>query len=264
MRRMSSILLTGALLTLAVCPAHHAAIAADARPVDPFAAIVLRGMSSKLASAGCYDLVAQTTLDEYNRLGQRIQYENQVEVAYSRPDRMFVKARGDLHNLYLWYDGRTVTKVETNDNTFATLSIKGSVERMMDTLAERFDATFPLADFVVNDIYANFVGQVTKGRYEGIRVVDGQRCHHLVFSQEMIDWQIWIVAGQELTPAKFVITYKTLPGHPQFTARFRSWRFDPPRPPGLFVPSIPDRCSRTDFAIQSVTGSHDQRSSLSR
>ena len=50
--------------------------------------------------------------------------------------------------------------------------------------------------------------------------MNGRSCRTLAFVEKDIDWQIWIENGPQLTPCKLVITYKTQPAQPQFTAVF--------------------------------------------
>ena len=53
----------------------------------------------------------------------------------------------------------------------------------------------------------------------------GYMCHHLVFTQENIDWQVWIQDGPQPLIRKFVITHKNEPGSPEFTGLIRQWNF---------------------------------------
>ena len=48
-----------------------------------------------------------------------------------------------------------------------------------------------------------------------------------MFSQEVIDWQIWIEDGPRPVPRKLLITYKEEPGSPQYVARLSDWDFQP-------------------------------------
>ena len=50
-----------------------------------------------------------------------------------------------------------------------------------------------------------------------------------------IDWQIWIDDGMQTIPCKLVITYKTQPSQPQFTALFTDWDFAP----RIATPEVP-------------------------
>ena len=62
----------------------------------------------------------------------------------------------------------------------------------------------------------------------------GVPCEHLVFSQDNIDWQVWIQQGARPVPRKFLITYKDEPGSPQFTAIFSDWDFTTKLPDFVF------------------------------
>ncbi len=65
--------------------------------------------------------------------------------------------------------------------------------------------------------------------------------------QDDIDWQIWIEIGKRQIPRKLVITYKNLPGQPQFIAILRDWVIDKPITNFAFKPDIPDLNQRTDI-----------------
>jgi hypothetical protein len=69
--------------------------------------------------------------------------------------------------------------------------------------------------------------------------VDGVSCQHLAFVEKNIDWQIWIETGKAYVPRKFVITYKTSPGAPQFIAVLSAWDFATPLSDSLFSADLP-------------------------
>ena len=60
----------------------------------------------------------------------------------------------------------------------------------------------------------------------GLHLVRGIQCHHLVFIQDDIDWQIWIENSQTPLPRKMVITSKWLAGGPGGTMSVRVRRTD--------------------------------------
>ena len=64
------------------------------------------------------------------------------------------------------------------------------------------------------------IENVQSGYLVGARPVNGTACHHLAFSQEAIDWQIWIEDGPMPLPRRLVLTYKDEPGAPQYRAEF--------------------------------------------
>ena len=104
----------------------------------------------------------------------------------------------------------------------------------------------PLADLLYSDPYAVLMAGVTYGRYLGLHQAAGVDCHHLAFSQETIEWQIWIDAGDKPLPRKLVISYVQEPGEPQYTAVIRRWSLDPKLPDGLFTFEAPEGAQKID------------------
>ena len=68
----------------------------------------------------------------------------------------------------------------------------------------------------------------------GKAVVRGSTCSQLAFTQEDVDWQLWV---DEVVPVirHVVITYKKLPGAPRFSATFTSWDFNLMIPDSVFA-----------------------------
>ena len=64
---------------------------------------------------------------------------------------------------------------------------------------------------------------VTAGRYLGLAMVGGQRCHHLAYRGAEVDWQIWIHEGSQPAPCRYVITSKAVAGAPQFSVQIVKW-----------------------------------------
>jgi hypothetical protein len=93
----------------------------------------------------------------------------------------------------------------------------------------------PLEDFVVSGPYQNLIRKVVSGTDIGPVTVLGVPCEHLVFSQGMVDWQVWIEAGAKPVPRKFVMTYKDEDGTPQYTAILSNWDFETKLPDFLFT-----------------------------
>lgn len=80
-----------------------------------------------------------------------------------------------------------------------------------------------MADLVFSNPYAVMTENVKTGTYRGLNSVQGKSCHHLVFTQETIDWQIWIENNQQSLPCKLVINYNKQNATPQYTAILTNW-----------------------------------------
>jgi hypothetical protein len=72
------------------------------------------------------------------------------------------------------------------------------------------------------------------------------------FVEKDIDWQIWIDTGPQLTPCKLVITYKTQPAQPQFSAVFTDWNFAPRIAASVFAPELPAGTQKIPFKTVSA------------
>ena len=92
-------------------------------------------------------------------------------------------------------------------------------------LAENYDLDMPMADLLVGKTYDSLLTNVEQGSYVGLHLVDDTKCHHLLFRQENLDWQIWIAQGEAPYPCRFVVTSTKIDAHPPERRRVQG-RFD--------------------------------------
>ncbi len=88
---------------------------------------------------------------------------------------------------------------------------------------------------------------VETGYVVGEHPVSGIRCHHLAFTQEAIDWQIWVEVGPRPVPRKLVITHREEPGSPQYIAELSEWNFEPRLSGHYFTFRPPDGANEIEF-----------------
>jgi hypothetical protein len=197
--------------------------AAPAGRIDPAADRVLRRMSRYLQAQRQFRVEVRELYDEVRGSGQRIQYSRQRSVAVRRPNRMYSDARGDAGGRRFWYDGKSVTLLDPQRNLYASTKAARDIDTTLDLVVRTYGLHLPLMDLLARDPYAALTEHVTSGLYMGIHSVDETPAHHLAFTQENVDWQIWIDTGASPLPRKVVITYKQLPGQPQFQATTTAW-----------------------------------------
>jgi hypothetical protein len=197
------------------------------RQVEPRVDELMKAMSTLLAKTPRLAVEAEETLDEVYAGAPRIQLTNVRRAAIQRPARFASDATGDTLNRSSWYDGKTVTALQKDDNTYLTVEMPATIDATLDKLADDYGIVVPLSDFLYADPYATLMEGVLYGEYRGIHQAAGVPCHHLAFSQEDIDWQLWIDAGPQPLPRKLVITYAEEPGAPQYTAVFKRWNLEP-------------------------------------
>lgn len=213
--------------------------ASEAALVDPEADEVLRAMSETLAGAKELSFRAQGTVDEMLESGQMVQYSSTRKVVARRPDGLAIEAEGDLFRRRVWYEGQKLTVLDVDASAYASIDVPANIDDMLDYVIGEYDLTVPLADVLYRDPYKILIENVETGEYLGVPEVDGHPCHHLAFKQEVIDWQVWIDAGEVPVPRKVVITYAELPGHPQFAATLSDWDLSPTLSGETFEPQLP-------------------------
>jgi hypothetical protein len=216
------------------------------RSVEARAEQELKRMGEFLAKLPRFALEAEETFDELPDGHLRRQLTNVRRVAVERPNHLAADATGDTLSRASWYDGRTVTVLDKEHNVYATIEAPATIDATFDKLEDEYGIVLPLADLLSANPYAVLMAGVTYGRYLGLHQAAGVACHHLAFSQDTIEWQIWIDAGDKPLPRKLVISYVEEPGEPQYSAVIRRWTIDTPVPEGLFTFEAPEGARELD------------------
>jgi hypothetical protein len=188
---------------------------------------ILREMSDYLEATDQFTFRADVTYDTVSVGGQKIQYGGTGEISVHRPDRFRVEHRGDEAEIGVVFDGQTFTLYDASADLYAQKEMKANIDTALDRMFEKFGFSVPTADLIYADPYAALASSVDSGFHVGLHPVRGARCHHLVFSQESIDWQIWIEDGPRPLPRKLLITYKDEPGSPQYAVELSQWDLSP-------------------------------------
>ena len=216
------------------------------RWIEPRADQELKRMGEFLAKLPRFAFEAEETFDEIPDGELRQQLTNVRRVALERPNHAAADVNGDTLSRATWYDGKTVTVLDKEHNTYTVIDAPPSLDATLDMLEDEYGVVMPLKDILFSDPYAVLSEGITYGRYLGIHQAAGVACHHLAFSQATIEWQISIDAGDQPVPRKIVITYVDEPSEPQYTAVIRRWRLDGPVPEGLFTFEAPEGALKID------------------
>ena len=200
---------------------------APAREIDPQADRVLKEMCTLLDGCRTIRFRVSAVIDRPLATGQLAQFHRTSEVTVARPDRMYAKTESDDGKWLAFYRGNTLTVFDRDDNTYASETVPTRLVEMLDYMAGKYDLVMPMADLLVGETYGSLLADVDSGVYIGLHSVGDTKCHHLLFRQANLDWQIWIDAGNRPLPRKLVITYTQRPGEPQFVATIDGWDLNP-------------------------------------
>jgi hypothetical protein len=215
---------------------------------------LLKDMAGYLKAAREFSFHAEISYDDLLPSGQKILLSAEQDVAVRRPDRLYSHYRGETGRKRFWYDGKTITLLDEHHNTYATEPVPAIVDKTLEHLITQLGFTPPLSDLVYEDPYAVLRRNTVFGFRVGFGEVQGARCHHLAFVEDGVDWQIWIDDGRMRVPRKLVITYKTLPGSPQFIALLSDWDFQTRLADSLFTSELPAGAAKIDFLKAAASG----------
>ncbi len=209
---------------------------------------ILRQMSDFLTSAQSFGFTAHELIDEVEE-GQRIQYSNSRSMLVRRPNRIATEAYGDLVNRSVWYDGKSFTLLDREFNTYIQVPAPGSIDALLDQMEAQLEVVVPLGEMLSEDVYQALTPQIRQARYLGLHQVRGIECHHLIFTQDDLDWQLWVEASSTPVPRKLVIVYKREPGTPQYAAVISEWDFTVATPDELFEFRPPEGARELDMSV---------------
>jgi hypothetical protein len=171
-------------------------------PVNPHALQILNRACEVLSSAKALTYHAEISFDSVLPSDIKLRFAGAMDVAIRRPDQLAVDYASDLGGKRLWYDGTTVTVLDTAHMTYATVAAPPSIDKMFEQFATERNVSIPLEELDFSQSFERIRGHLLHGTYVGVGDVDGVDCDHLAFMQKGSDWQIWIDRGKRPCPAR--------------------------------------------------------------
>jgi len=217
--------------------------------IDPKVDELLKSMGELIKSSKEFSFHAEIQYDDILPSGQKLQFDVTQEVYAKRPNKLSAKYTSDVESREFWYDGKTFTLLDISKNLYSTAEAAPTINSTLKEIMDRYGYTPALSDFVYSDPYKTLIKNVLSGFYVGLGNVDGIECYHLAFVEKYIDWQIWIDTGDKSLVRKVIITYKTVPESPQYTAVFSDWKFNKSLPDSYFKPDLPSGAKEINMMV---------------
>jgi hypothetical protein len=158
-------------------------------------------------------------------------------------------SEGDTTKRLFYYDGKTITLFDPVAKVYAKHEAPETLDAMFDFLNAELGFSIPTADLLFSDPYKVLTEQVEEGGYVGLHYVGDKKCHHLAFQQRNIDWQIWVDSGDKPLPLKLLITYRRMPGEPQF-ATVLDWDVSAKIADDAFTFKPPSEAKKIEFVTK--------------
>lgn len=166
------------------------------------------------------------TYDNILVTGEKVEYSAYQEVIVKRPDRLFVNYVGDLNVKQFYYDGETLSLLDPDAGLYVTEDALSTIDELVLDLEERKGISIPLSTLLLSKPLDRISNSINSSSYLGTGYVNRAPAHHLLFTTDEKDFQIWISEGETPLVQKVVITYKALSGQPQYSAVLSNWDFD--------------------------------------
>jgi len=217
---------------------------AERPAVDPEAIAILHRALDPLSAAKSLRVKTRKLYDVVQPSGQKLQFGTWDTAVLRRPDRAAVEIeQDDGRKRHVYYDGETLTMHDVADGVYTRFPVPTTLDETLDFLELEVGATMPLADLFYSDL-SPLGAAATEAIVVGTSRVGDWSCDHLAFRRESIDYQLWVEQGDAPRLRKLVITYRELPGAPQFGAVFASWELGVDAPDALFEFSPPEGVDR--------------------
>lgn len=220
----------------------------DIHKIDPKADSLLKEMSDFLGTKYKYSFKAEIMFDDIIDSGRKLQRSASEKVFVQKTNKVYIEYISDVGGQKFWYDDSNVTILDLPRSLYSKIVVPTSIDQAFDELLKRYDYSTPFSELLFVNPYKILTENVEAGYYIGSSIVFGVPCNHLGLVDRNVDWQIWIEDGQRKIPRKIVITYKKIPGSPQFIAILKDWIFDQPFSHFLFKPDIPKYARETEMS----------------
>ena len=197
---------------------------------------ILRRTCDFLGSVTSFTARLDLDLDRYLQAGDKVSVAADCVIRVRQPDRLAVEYQGSADDRKIVYDGKYIT---VQDRREPKTSIVGALPRLEDAIPAakaQQNIILPFGDLLQRDAFDTLSAAIQSAEYVGVRKVDGEEYHHLAFSQEGVDWQLWVKTGDQPLPMRAVLQYKQDAKAPRYVWKVTEWELEPSFPADAFTP----------------------------
>lgn len=214
---------------------------------------ILRGMTEYVAAQKSISATFDSDIEVVTSGLEKIQFTSSGKLQLSRPDKLRISRTGGYTDVQLVYNGKTLSIYGNNAKAYVQVDLAGTVDQLIDLLQEKSGGAMPGTDLLLTHSFDELMSNVVLAEHIGQGVVDGVECEHLAFRDVDTDWQIWIEAGAQPVPRKYVITNKAVAGAPQYTLRIKDWKTDAIAGPDTFSFEPPSGVTKVGLDSEVMT-----------
>ena len=220
------------------------AAAAAEPPHDPFD--LIRATNARLSAASSFSVHVENRFDVVLSDGAKVEYSGALDVLVDRPGGLFLDYGDDLSAKQVWYDGQTMTILDTLKNLYVAVGVEGTVAEAVARVAREHGARMPLAPLLREDRLEALESSMAT-TYLGIHDAEGDPCHHLLLRGDRADMQLWLTTGDEPLLRKMVVTFWDIESSPAQELTFSNWNLEANIDPAAFNAQLPEGAVAIEF-----------------
>lgn len=202
--------------------------------IEPAARDLAKAMGSKIGGAQTIRLTAKHKLDPALGVGAKLE-KGPLEITVKRPNRFYAIQQAGDETREIAYDGNSICVIHPQLKHHALESLKAaSIEQFADRVDERFGFRPPVAELLASDVATQLFLDVTTAKVTGTEWIGWTRCKRLHFEQEGMNSDVWVGVKDNL-PRRYLLTFTSIKGAPQWDIRLSKWELNVPVSDGLFT-----------------------------
>lgn len=207
---------------------------AQGRQQDSLAILLLDRMSDVIGDLESCHFTVQSSHDTLDSQGMPIKLFTHHEIYLSGNDKMRVSGESPKGHRTIWYHAGLLASYYREEHNFGLLKVPETTLEMIDSVSKWYAMDFPAADFFYPTFTDDILAQADQLKYVGTATIDGQECFHILAINKNMRLQFWLANDAWNLPVRYVITYTSQPGQPQYEAAFSQWQLNPNLPLALF------------------------------
>jgi hypothetical protein len=214
---------------------------------DERALALLHKMSDRLQGAKTFTFMARTSREVLVGGGAQATFFDTLRVTVQRPDKLAATRTGDLPEVRVAYDGKTMTAYAPGKGLWGTTAAPATIDAMILAAYEKAGFSFPADEMLVADPYAAMTRDLTSATLVGQSTVAGRKTDHLVLASPGMEIQVWLDVKTGL-PVLSALVYLDDPRKPHFSIEYLDWRLGPKLPSSTFALPRPPGAEQADLA----------------
>ena len=219
---------------IGLCSAVMAQDSTLSSKYDPTAILLLDRMSNIIGEMTSCSFKTSVSQDVSDPDFGPVKKFSQSEIFMVGPDKMMLNYFGTKGHRQCWYDGKQFAIYDFEEKNYGLVPAPGNIISMIDSIHEHFEFDFPAADFFYPAFTDDLMQSSDRIAFLGRTDVNGWECFHILAKNATMTSQIWISNDAYNLPMKYVITYDSKPGHPQYECTFTDWQVNPNIPNAVF------------------------------